>query len=206
MNDSNKSSNGLLVLKLSKPTTANMIDELTEVIAPIADKLGVEPMVLPPGIDVELKMGSEALLLRVCEALEKIAMSDQAPVLETQEGPSERPTLNSRSGTLNSRDPILYPANNGGKSEAPPVGDPLPGKVEPAPLPERGDRNSREPIGTHHGCDFPNIPKEGTFLLDPSERIGHPSDRSGQIEGNGLNRRSHAHLPGNHWCQDKPRG
>lgn len=103
MNDSNKSSNGLLVLKLSKPATANVIDELTEVIAPIADKLGVEPMVLPPGVDVELKMGSEALLLRVCEALEKIAMSDQAPVLETQEGPSERPTLNARPGTLNSR-------------------------------------------------------------------------------------------------------
>lgn len=103
MNDSNKSSNGLLVLKLSKPATANVIDELTEVIAPIADKLGVEPMVLPPGVDVELKMGSEALLLRVCEALEKIAMADQAPVLETQEGTSERPTLNSRSGTLNSR-------------------------------------------------------------------------------------------------------
>lgn len=99
-------SKGLLVLKLSKPTTANVIDELTEVIAPIADKLGVEPMVLPPGVDVELKMGSEALLLRVCEALEKIAAQGEAPVLETQEGASERPMLNARPGTLNSRDPI----------------------------------------------------------------------------------------------------
>lgn len=103
MNDSNKSSNGLLVLKLSKPTTANVIDELTEVIAPIADKLGVEPMVVPPGVDVGLKMGSEALLLRVCAALEKIAAQGEAPVLETQEGPSERPTLNRREVSLNPR-------------------------------------------------------------------------------------------------------
>lgn len=126
MNDSNKSSNGLLVLKLSTQVSNKQLDELTEFLTPTADKLGVEPLVLPPGVDVELKMGSEALLLRVCEALEKIAMADQAPVLETQEGPSERPTLNSRSGTLNARDPMLYPANNGGKPEAPPVDYPLP--------------------------------------------------------------------------------
>lgn len=108
MNDSNKSSNGLLVLKLSHQVTDNQLDELTQFLTPTADKLGVEPLVLPLGVDVELKMGSEALLLRVCEALEKIAMADQAPVLETQEGPSERPTLNARLGTLNSRDPFRY--------------------------------------------------------------------------------------------------
>lgn len=96
-------SKGLLVLKLQDPVTRETLEALTEQISPLADKLGVEPVVLPPGLDVELKMGSEALLLRVCEALEKIAMSDQAPVLETQEGPSERPTLNRREVRLNSR-------------------------------------------------------------------------------------------------------
>ncbi len=106
MNDSNKSSNGLLVLKLSSLATKEQMQGLVEQIAPIAENLGVEPMVLPLGVDVELKMGSEALMLRVCEALEKIAAQGEAPVLETQEGPSERPTLNVRPGTLNSRDPI----------------------------------------------------------------------------------------------------
>lgn len=101
MNDLKNSSIGLLVLKLSKPTTANVIDELTEVIAPIADKLGVEPMVLPPGVDVELKMGSEALLLRVCEALEKIAAQGEAPVVNVAEIAPQ--ALNARPSSLNSR-------------------------------------------------------------------------------------------------------
>lgn len=104
MNDSNKSSNGLLVLKLSKPTTANMIDELTEMIAPIADKLGVEPMVLPPGVEVELKMGSEAILLRVCEALEKIAAQGEAPEVNVAENAPQ--ALNARPSSLNSREAI----------------------------------------------------------------------------------------------------
>lgn len=111
MNDSNKSSNGLLVLKMGMALTDEQIERLTSAITPTADKLGVEPLVLPPGVDVELKIGSEALLLRVCEALEKIAMADQAPTLETQEGPSARPTLNARPGTLNSRS--VYDGQNG---------------------------------------------------------------------------------------------
>ncbi|MNJ56101.1 hypothetical protein D3C77_516300 [compost metagenome] len=109
MNDSNKSSNGLLVLKLSRPATGEVLADLTRQITPLADNLGVEPLVLPEGLDVELKMGSEALLLRVCEALEKIAAQGEPPVLETQEGPSERPTLNARPGTLNSRDSNYQP-------------------------------------------------------------------------------------------------
>lgn len=96
-------SKGLLVLKLQDQVTRETLEALTEQISPLADKLGVEPLVLPPGVDVELKMGSEALLLRVCEALEKIAAQGEAPVLETQEGSSERPTLNARPGTLNDR-------------------------------------------------------------------------------------------------------
>lgn len=94
-------SKGLLVLKLSKPTTANVLDELTEVIAPIADKLGVEPMVVPRGVDVELKMGSEALLLRVCEALEKIAAQGEAPDVHVADTAPQG--LNARPSSLNSR-------------------------------------------------------------------------------------------------------
>lgn len=89
-------SKGLLVLKLQDQVARETLEALTEQISPLADKLGVEPLVLPPGLDVELKMGSEALLLRVCEALEKIAAQGEPPVVGTQEGPSERPTLNAR--------------------------------------------------------------------------------------------------------------
>lgn len=93
----------LLVLKTAQHLSKVQIESLAELITPTAEALGAEPMVLGSGFDVELKMGSEALLLRVCEALEKIAAQGEAPVLETQEGPLESPTLNARPGTLNSR-------------------------------------------------------------------------------------------------------
>lgn len=107
-------SKGLLVLKLSGLATKEQMQGLVEQIAPIAETLGVEPMVLPPGIDVELKMGSEALMLRVCEALEKIAAQGEAPVLETQEGPSERPTLNSRDSNYQPRTEPYGSTGSGG--------------------------------------------------------------------------------------------
>lgn len=104
MNDSNKSSNGLLVLRYPCDLSQETANRLTEFLTPTAEALGVEPLVLGNGADVRLEYGSSALLERVCVALEKIAAQGEAPVLETQEGPSERPTLNARSGTLNARD------------------------------------------------------------------------------------------------------
>lgn len=105
MNDSKNSSNGLLVLKLSTVATRETLEELTEQISPLADKLGVEPMVLPFGVDVELKMGSEALLLRVCEALEKIAAQGEAPDVHVADIAPQG--LNARPSSLNSRG--VYP-------------------------------------------------------------------------------------------------
>lgn len=88
MNDSKNSSNGLLVLKLSGMASDKTIADLTEVIRPTADTLGVEPMVLPAGVDVELRMGSSALLERVCVALEEIAAQGRTPeVSEAQIAP-----------------------------------------------------------------------------------------------------------------------
>lgn len=101
MNDSKNSSNGLLVLKLSTAATRETLEALTEQISPLADKLGVEPMVLPAGVDVELKMGSEALLLRVCEALEKIASQGEAPDVHVADTAPQG--LNARPSSLNSR-------------------------------------------------------------------------------------------------------
>lgn len=101
MNDSNKSSNGLLVLKLSFSPSQAQAEALAEQIAPLAEKLGVEPLVLPEGLDVELKMGSEALLLRVCEALEKIAAQGEAPDVKVADMAPQG--LNARPSSLNSR-------------------------------------------------------------------------------------------------------
>lgn len=104
MNDSNKSSNGLLVLRYPCDLSQETANRLTEFLTPTAEALGVEPLVLGNGADVRLEYGSSALLERVCVALEKIAAQGEPPVIETQEGPSERPTLNARPGTLNSRE------------------------------------------------------------------------------------------------------
>lgn len=109
MNDSNNSSKGLLVLKLKTSVTADMIDDLLAVISPTADALGVEPLVLPPNVDVELQMGSSALLERVCVALEEIAAQGRAPeVVNAAESAPQ--ALNARHKGLNDRphqkDPI----------------------------------------------------------------------------------------------------
>lgn len=105
MNDSKNSSNGLLVLKLKGAATADLIDRLLSVISPTADALGVEPLVLPAGVDVELQTGHYALLERVCVALEEIAQQGRAPELsEPQIAPQ---ALNARSTGLNSRDPHI---------------------------------------------------------------------------------------------------
>lgn len=101
MNDSKNSSNGLLVLKLSFQPSQEQAEALAEQIGPLAEKLGVEPLVLPEGLDVELKMGSEALLLRVCEALEKIAAQGEAPDVHVADTAPQ--ALNARPTSLNSR-------------------------------------------------------------------------------------------------------
>jgi hypothetical protein len=101
MNDSKNSSNGLLVLKMGMALSDEHIERLTAAITPTADKLGVEPMVLPFGVDVELKMVPEAILLRVCEALEKIAAQGEAPDVNVADTAPQG--LNARPSSLNSR-------------------------------------------------------------------------------------------------------
>ena len=94
MNDSKNSSNGLLVLQLKGAATADLIDSLLEVITPTAEALGVEPLVLPAGVDVELQTGHHALLERVCVALEALVKQGEPPeVSEAQIAPQ---ALNAR--------------------------------------------------------------------------------------------------------------
>lgn len=96
MNDSKNSSNGLLVLKIPQVLGKEMVQLLTDHISPIADQLGLEPMVLDGGADIRIEKGTDALLERVCVALEEIAQQGRAPELsEAQNAPQ---SLNARRG------------------------------------------------------------------------------------------------------------
>ena len=104
MNDSKNSSNGLLVLRYPIGLTQEQTDNLAEAIRPTAEALGVEPLVLGNGADARLEYGTQALLERVCVALEEIAQQGRAPELnEAQIAPQ---ALNARPTGLNSRHPV----------------------------------------------------------------------------------------------------
>jgi len=101
MNDSKNSSNGLLVLKIPQVLGKEMVQLLTDHITPIADQLGLEPMVLDGGADIRIEKGTDALLERVCVALEALVKQGEPPeVSEAQIAPQ---ALNARPTGLNSR-------------------------------------------------------------------------------------------------------
>ena len=91
----------LLVLKTAHHLSKAQIESLTDLITPTAEALGAEPMVLGSGFEVELLTGSQALLERVCVALEALVRQGEPP--EVGDAPQERPVLNSRPTGLNSR-------------------------------------------------------------------------------------------------------
>ena len=111
MNDSTNSSKGLLVLRLKDQVTSAVIDELMEVITPTAEALGVEPMVLPPGVDVKLQMGTSPILSRIADALEALVRQGEPPIVneaeiapQTLNGRAAHPAYRSgQTGGLNTR-------------------------------------------------------------------------------------------------------
>lgn len=101
MNDSNNSSKGLLVLRMVQPLTNEQVLNLVDAITPTANSLGLEPMVLGNGADIRIENGRDALLERVCVALEALVRQGEPPELsEPQIAPQ---ALNARSTGLNSR-------------------------------------------------------------------------------------------------------
>ena len=107
MNDSKNSSKGLLVLRIPQVLSQEQVDQVTETVTPLADKLGLEPIVLCNGADLRIENGRDALLERVCVALEEIAAQGRAPeVSEPQIAPQ---ALNARPTGLNSRETNYQP-------------------------------------------------------------------------------------------------
>jgi hypothetical protein len=109
MNDLKNSSNGLLVLKSDQELSREQSDHLTDLITPLADALGVEPLVLGKGFGVELQHGTSALLERLCCAVERLVQQGEPPAAPEQ---VERPVLNARPTGLNSR-PVVADGNAG---------------------------------------------------------------------------------------------
>lgn len=100
MSDSKNSSAGLLVLRYPHDLSMEQVDQLTETISPVAEALGVEPMVVGSGGDARLELGNSALLERLCVAVERLVQQGEPPALPEQLSP---PVLNARPSGLNSR-------------------------------------------------------------------------------------------------------
>ena len=81
MNDSKNSSNGLLVLRYPVALTKEQVKYLYEAINPVAEELNLEALVLGNGADVRIENGRDALLERVCVALEALVAQGQPPEL-----------------------------------------------------------------------------------------------------------------------------
>lgn len=100
MSDSTNCAKGLLVLRYPEWMSAETQAKLVEAISPIADALGVEPLVLDGGADARLEFGNSALLERLCVAVERLVQQGEPPAIPEQ---AEAPVLNARPSGLNSR-------------------------------------------------------------------------------------------------------
>lgn len=118
MNDSTNSSKGLLVLRYPQAQSQERLNALAKALTPLAEELGLEPVVLDNGADIRIDNGRDALLERVCVALEALVAQGTPPSVSHQEEAPQ--ALNARPPGLNSR-PIaevvresLHPDNRRG--------------------------------------------------------------------------------------------
>lgn len=100
MNDSKNSSNGLLVLRIPQHIGMEAVEKLTMGITPLAEELGLEPMVLDGGADAAVSVDYTSLLTRLCVAVEALVAQGEPPQLSEEIAP---PALNQRATGLNSR-------------------------------------------------------------------------------------------------------
>jgi len=101
MNDSTKCSAGLLVLRVPHHIGMDAVEKLTRNLTPLAEEMGLEPMVLDGGADAAVHRDYAPLLERLCCAVERLVQQGEPPATP---GQVERPVLNARPSGLNSRD------------------------------------------------------------------------------------------------------
>lgn len=97
-----RDSKGLLVLRYPINLTPAQTETLAEELSPLAERLGVEALILGNGADARLEYGSSALLERICAALEALVRQGEPPeVSEAQNAPqalNARPAYDGRNG------------------------------------------------------------------------------------------------------------
>ncbi|MNY09127.1 hypothetical protein D3C86_1420200 [compost metagenome] len=76
------------------------VDMLTKDISPLAESMGLEPMVIDNGGDVTIAIDYTSLLTRLCVAVERLAAQGEPPAVPEEIAP---PALNARPTGLNSR-------------------------------------------------------------------------------------------------------
>jgi len=100
MNDSKNSSNGLLVLRIPSHIGMDAVEKITRNITPLAEEMGLEPMVLDGGADASVSVDYTGLLTRLCVAVERLVAQGEQPQLSEEIAP---PALNQRATGLNTR-------------------------------------------------------------------------------------------------------
>lgn len=93
-------SKGLLVLRYPERMSVEQLESLTEAISPLADVLGVEPLVLDGGADAAVSVDYTSLLTRLCVAVERLVAQGEPPAASEEIAPQ---ALNARPSGLNSR-------------------------------------------------------------------------------------------------------
>lgn len=117
MNDSKNSSNGLLVLRIPKHIGMEAVDALTQGITPLAESMGLEPMVLDGGADAAVSVDYTPLLTRLCVAVERLVAQGEPPQLSA---PQIAPQALNARPEFNGRDGNGYQPIGGGLNARPP--------------------------------------------------------------------------------------
>lgn len=81
MNDSKNSSKGLLVLRIPKHIGMEAVEKITQNITPLAESMGLEPVVLDGGADAAVSIDYTSLLTRLCVAVEALVAQGAEPDL-----------------------------------------------------------------------------------------------------------------------------
>lgn len=105
MNDSNKSSNGLLVLSCPTQINRDEMRKLEAMIQPLADELDMRPVALADGLQVSAVVDYTPLLTRLCVAVERLVAQGEVPEGLGQNVAENAPqALNARPSSLTSRE------------------------------------------------------------------------------------------------------
>jgi hypothetical protein len=122
MNDSNKSSNGLLAITSPKGLSKSELQDLVKTIQPLADQMDLLPVSLSDGIQVSAVIDYTPLLTRLCVAVERLVAQGEVPEGLGQNVAENAPQALNARPELNGRDGNGYQPVGGALNVRPPAG------------------------------------------------------------------------------------